>query len=194
MSYDSPYVVGAYSGGGAPDIFGKVPGAPQLAGMLGTSYANAGALIVVLVIIVVMWLMGWGLFRRDGYAEYSANGAASQRHLSSLEGGYPSDGMRIPGNLSYGGNVKSSFLNSREAPYFPDVSNRILRIENREQEAIRAFNKINQTRVSRGGDDSAPLPWGAFWSEWQATHSNDDDGYSEGMAMRTWPRSDTAVN
>lgn len=76
--------------------------------------------------------------------------------------------------------VKSDFMNTRHAPYFPDVSNRVLRREDREHEAIRALAKINQERTRRteGGSDSGPLAWGPFWQEWQLTRPNDDP-YSE---------------
>jgi hypothetical protein len=68
---------------------------------------------------------------------------------------------------------REPFMNSREAPYFPDVTNRVLRMENREKEAVRALGKINQERLRRSADESAgsaPVPWDSFWSEWQLTH------------------------
>ncbi len=72
-------------------------------------------------------------------------------------------------------------FSTRETPYFPDVTNRVLRMENREKEAVRALGKINQERLRRGGPDSKPVPWGPFWKEWKATHSMND--VSEGMSM-----------
>ncbi len=79
-------------------------------------------------------------------------------------------------------NRKSSFMNSREAPYFPDVTNRVLRMENREKEAVRALAKINQERLRRsaGSVSNNPLQWGAFYDEWKKTHPLG----SEGMRSR----------
>ena len=81
---------------------------------------------------------------------------------------------------------RDSFLNSREQPYFPDVTNRVLRIENREKEAVRALGKINQERLRRAAADdmsTTPLPWAAFWEEWKKTHPIDVEygyaGYDE---------------
>jgi hypothetical protein len=81
---------------------------------------------------------------------------------------------------------RDSFLNAREQPYFPDVTNRVLRIENREKEAVRALGKINQERLRRAAADdmsTTPLPWAAFWEEWKKTHPIDVEygyaGYDE---------------
>lgn len=81
--------------------------------------------------------------------------------------------------------IRSPFINSREQPYFPDVTNRVLRMENREKEAVRALGKINQERLRRASVDSqstTPLPWEAFWKEWKQTHPLDGEDIPEGMS------------
>lgn len=95
----------------------------------------------------------------------------------------------------YARQVSDSFINSREQPYFPDVTNRVLRMENREKEAVRALGKINQERLRRAAEDTSsttPLPWGPFWKEWKSTHPLDgedvasgfeDDNYAAGFAL-----------
>jgi hypothetical protein len=78
---------------------------------------------------------------------------------------------------------QSGFMNGREEPYFPNATNRVLGIENREKEAIRALGKINQERLRRSSENAGgapPLPWGPFWSEWKKTHPL--DGESEGFS------------
>jgi hypothetical protein len=81
----------------------------------------------------------------------------------------------------------SHFINSREQPYFSDVTNRVLGMENREKEAVRALGKINQERLRRAASDTnstTPLPWEPFWKEWQSTHAVDGDegGDEEGFS------------
>ena len=69
----------------------------------------------------------------------------------------------------------STFMNNRDAPYFPDVTNDVLRREDMEAEAVRALAKINQERVRRAPpSDTAPLEWGPFWDEWRQTHGATD--------------------
>lgn len=89
-----------------------------------------------------------------------------------------------PGLPFRGGGQPSTFINSRDAPYFPDVTNDILKREDMEAEAVRALAKINQERVRRASpSDSDPLPWGPFWEEWKQTHGGHENlGYGmEGM-------------
>jgi hypothetical protein len=74
--------------------------------------------------------------------------------------------------------ARSGFMGSRDAPYFSDVTNRVLRMENREKDAVRALGKINQERLRRASEDTMgtnPLPWGPFWKEWQETHVMDGE-------------------
>jgi hypothetical protein len=104
-------------------------------------------------------------------------GSNSQIGLGVLSGFSQEDRAR-----EYAKKVSSGFMNSRETPYFPDVTNRVLRMENREKEAVRALGKINQERLRRAADDSsstAPLAWGPFWKEWQSTHVMDGDESGE---------------
>jgi hypothetical protein len=76
-------------------------------------------------------------------------------------------------------NMRSSFMGDRSAPHFSDVTNTVLRSEDREKEAVRALGKINQERLRRAAEDSnstTPLPWEPFWKEWKATHPMESDG------------------
>lgn len=78
----------------------------------------------------------------------------------------------------------NGFMNNSEAPYYPDVTNRVLHMENREKEAMRALGKINQERLRRAADDTSsttPLPWDAFWSEWKKTHPMDGEDVASGF-------------
>ena len=86
----------------------------------------------------------------------------------------------------YAEEVTSSFMNPRESPYFDGVTNRILRMENREKDAVRALGKINQERLRRAAEDTSsttPLPWGPFWEEWKKTHPlyDGEDPVGEGF-------------
>ena len=80
--------------------------------------------------------------------------------------------------------LSDGFNNHRENPYFPDVTNRVLRMENREKEAIRALGKINQERLRRAAEDDSsttPLSWGPFWKEWRQTHPLDGEDMVSGF-------------
>jgi len=120
------------------------------------------ALLVVCVILLA-WFAGW-LGTRSGY-------------------GNDSGGLRFAGESSQP--MLSTFMNNRDAPYFPDVTNDVLRREDMEAEAVRALAKINQERVRRATpSDNAPLEWGPFWDEWRQTHGATDYSSltSEGMS------------
>lgn len=60
------------------------------------------------------------------------------------------------------------FNTSRETPWFGEVSNRTLRVEDREAAARRALAKVNQERMRR--QELAPLSWAEFYEEWKRTH------------------------
>jgi hypothetical protein len=111
--------------------------------------------------------IGYASTRSDGYGEPSE----TSLRLAGMDGYRDQDAfaaMREP-------------FNSREPPYYPDVTNRVLRMEDREREAIRALGKINQERLRRAAEDSntaSPLPWDPFWNEWKQTHPLDGEGVS----------------
>ena len=73
------------------------------------------------------------------------------------------------------------FMNSREQPFFTGVTNKVVRMENHEKEAIRALGKINQERMRRNIDDTSstsPIAWEPFWKEWQRTRMSNEDRIS----------------
>lgn len=120
---------------------------------------TAGYVIILLVIVLILlWWFGWMV------GTYSGMNA---RYLG------------VPSQPSL-----STFMNNRDAPYFPDVTNDVLRREDMEAEAVRALAKINQERIRRAPpSDSAPLEWGPFWDEWRQTHGSSD--YSAGIEGNT---------
>lgn len=74
------------------------------------------------------------------------------------------EGMTLPG-------PSEEFIGGRETPYFSDVTNRVLRLENREKDAIRALAKINQERLRRQAErPDATVPWDSHWAEWKRTN------------------------
>lgn len=96
----------------------------------------------------------------EGAAESFYEGMDDDR----LEG---MDDSRLEG-ISGAPVLSEEFVNSREAPYFSDVTNRVLRMENREKEAIRALSKINQERLRRQAErPDATVPWKDHWSDWK---------------------------
>jgi hypothetical protein len=178
-------LVVATGGGGFSDPIGQLYN-------IGAAYvANPlGALILVLCLLVFAFfagLIGWSTGYRSGYV-VSGTGSNNLSFMSS-----PSDNLKVSGFQDSGrhaadryAQMKSGFMNSRETPYFPDVTNRVLRMENREKEAMRALGKINQERLRRASEDTSsttPLPWGTFWSEWKKTHPMDgeQEGFRGGM-------------
>lgn len=182
---------GGYDGGFGGALL--VPG-QWLADNTGFGTANIWTgLIVVLVILVIAILLGVTLGFVSGYRDHSGTRIA---HASTRDDGYgePSEtNIRLAAAISKAGGVeafrdqdafariRSGFVNAREAPYYPDVTNRVLRMENREKEAVRALGKINQERLRRAAEDTSsttPLPWGPFWREWKQTHPMDGEaGY-----------------
>jgi hypothetical protein len=107
----------------------------------------------------------------------------SRSRSSSRRSGFQNINMKAQQERPYdfAMDLRDKFVGGREAPYFPDVTNRVLRMENREKEAVRALGKINQERFRRSQADTAstnPMAWGPFWKEWKQTHPMDGEkGY-----------------
>lgn len=168
------------TGGDDSSVFGRVGAQTSL--LLTSAYNNPlGALVILLVILVIVIVTGMGSWfsgYRSGNSGYLYDGTIS----SGANGffGERSDTGAVSSRASELWQQKTNgFMNSREPPYFPDVSNRVLRMENRERDAMRALGKINQERLRRSSEDSvaaAPLPWDSFWEEWKKTNPVDDDG------------------
>jgi hypothetical protein len=139
----------------------------------------ATVVIIGLVLLIFFLVSGY----RSGYTQsqaYSSSGASGRFMGTTSQIGL--------GNSTADQDVwdsRDGFLSSREQPYFPDVTNRVLRMENREKEAVRSLGKINQERLRRSAEDSSsttPMPWGPFWDEWKKTHPL--DGEVEGFSSK----------
>lgn len=188
-----------------PVMFANVPGSYMIAQKTGYSPSFSGAVILVLVVIILFTYSDVLL----AYINPSYSSAFSNMYTSGaglrFAGASPSHTgsgafTNMPAELYkssesrakdwYDAKQSEDFVNPREAPYFPDVTNRVLRMENREKEAVRALGKINQERMRRAAEDSAsttPLAWGPFWREWKQTHPVDgEEGYGgvEGMVSK----------
>lgn len=174
--FDSGLVVpGGYSGGGMMDGW-TAEGKQRL---------FAGVVITVVVIVLIILLVYLTKDTKDDFTNfYGQRFAASKsdRDYFTLQ---PTD-TRAAEYVSDFRSRESGFVNSREGPYFPDATNRVLRMENREKEAVRALGKINQERQRRAAEDTegtAALAWGPFWKEWKSTHPVDGEpGYVPGGA------------
>jgi hypothetical protein len=126
-----------------------------------------GIITIALIIVCIFLLISY-LTKKEGMTD---NG---HPHTQRFEGGENSQ----TGMVKSMPHMLSSFTGSRETPPFAEVSNQVLRMENREKEAIRALGKINQERRRRASEETSstdPLPWGPFWNEWKQTHGMDDD-------------------
>ena len=181
---------GNYSGGGMKeDFFTMVPGSTKVSQLLGSDQW-VGGLVVVLLIMVIVFFM-WGTITSmmgtsSGFEGRNilTTGRANQRfgggHSQSML--HSNDGTNRVSD--YHSDITSGFINAREQPYFPDVTNRVLRMENREKEAVRALGKINQERLRRASEDTSsttPLPWGPFWKEWKQTHVMEGEDVASGF-------------
>ena len=143
------------------------------------------------VALVILYMSFNYLTKRkfvEGFREGMSAGYNSKIRYIGAERSDPGlqsySGSDMSGEVAKDLGMVNGFSNSREAPYFPDVTNRVLRMENREKEAVRALGKINQERLRRTAEDSAttaPLPWNAFWNEWKQTHPLDGEEVSEGF-------------
>lgn len=178
---------GGYSGGGqGADFLAMFDFGNVVSEQLGTTRA-VGGLIVVLVMLLLVYMLREPITSvlscsSSGFESRHPNGVrfvggSSQPSLERFsQAGRSSEWLRDK--------RQSSFMNGREQPYFPDVTNRVLRMENREKEAVRALGKINQERLRRAAEDSSsttPLPWGPFWNEWKQTHVMDGEDVAEGF-------------
>lgn len=180
---------GGYSGGNAFTEWWSVE-------HFGLKRWAIGLIIVALLLLFVWVLPAVGAYElyRSGFRDHAGTRLG---HASTRDDGY-GEAAETNIRLSHLGvegyrdqdsfaTIRSGFINAREAPYFPDVTNRVLRMENREKEAVRALGKINQERLRRAAEDTqstTPLPWGPFWKEWKQTHPMDGEpGYdhSEGF-------------
>jgi hypothetical protein len=185
---------GGYSGGAVPTLqsvgtmFTGVPGVSAITHMVGNTGPTITIVIGVLLILLYMFLFTYLVYvgtaaacKKSGFSQFPGAG-----HPGAIQfaGSNSQIGLGVSGFAQedrareYAKQVSSGFMNSRETPYFPDVTNRVLRMENREKEAVRALGKINQERNRRAADDSSSttaLAWGPFWKEWKATHPMDGD-------------------
>lgn len=186
---------GNYSGGGmTEDFFVKVPGSITVSNSLGVDQWVGGLVIVLLLIIILFFT--WGTIAtsllgfRSGFE--SRNILTTGRHNMRFAGSNSQVGLGSINGFSQEDRAseyiqkvsEDGFMNSREQPYFPDVTNRVLHMENREKEAVRALGKINQERLRRAAEDTsstAPLQWGPFWKEWKQTHPIDGEDVTSGF-------------
>ena len=111
-----------------------------------------------------------GLSHRDDNREGTGVGEDYWNIAGCADGGVEGfrrmESMSLPGSGTR--NAVDTFVNTRETPYFSDVTNRVLRMENREKEAIRALAKINQERLRRQAErPDATVPWSDHWAEWK---------------------------
>jgi len=179
--------LGGYTGGGLADsLDGFVM--KMGTGLMGDANPNASRWIGILILFIIIFialevagvlscgpahslgLLTEGMVGDPGLAYCSGR---SDNDLPNLqckeyverfpgeEGAYESVG-------GYGSIRQDNFVNSRETPHFSDVTNRVLRMENREKEAIRALAKINQERIRRQAErPDATVPWDTHWNEWK---------------------------
>jgi len=179
---------GNYSGGNQfTGFLAAVPGATSVSQKFGWSPSSGGVFVIVVVLIIIV--MFFVLVTKDKFGQEEefrnilTTGRAGIRFATS-----PSDNVsrfsQEDRASDYASDVQSGFINAREPPYFPDVTNRVLRMENREKEAVRALGKINQERLRRASEDSHhtnPLPWGPFWKEWKQTHVHEGEHHHSGF-------------
>ena len=182
MSYDADSLFTGEAGGlvvdGGVDFLEENPKAKK-------ALFVAFAVIAVVLLMLVIWSLVkyvTGPVEKFGGHPNSQRfaGSKSDRDYFTLR---PTDDRAAEYGADYNSRT-SGFVNSREGPYFPDVTNRVLRMENREKEAVRALGKINQERQRRAAEDTAgtaALAWGPFWKEWKSTHPIDGEaGYVPG--------------
>ncbi len=197
-SFDGGLVVnsggydGGYNGGGFMDnmTFSAVPGSHLFANTTGLTLNQSGMFVVLVLLLTVYVVWAWknpseGMHGGGRFGGVGDGNRGAAQWLSS-----PSDnitgfkGQRDRAAELIAG-THDAFINARETPYFPDVTNRVLRMENREKEAVRALGKIDQERLRRAAEDTSsttPLPWGPFWKEWKATHVIDGEDVVSGFA------------
>jgi hypothetical protein len=178
---------GGYSGGGqGSDVLAMFDFGNVVSEKLGVTHAVGGLIVVLVMMLIVFFL--WNPIV-SMYASLTGFENMHPHNLRSAIGHSQPSLERFsmadrPGDWLA---RKSAFMNGREQPYFPDVTNRVLRMENREKEAVRALGKINQERLRRAAEDSSsttPLPWGPFWDEWKQTHVMDGEDVAEGFESK----------
>ena len=167
------------------------------------SQFDTTTILIGAAIFMVIFLIGWVV-----YIKYSSEDSADEAYRNGFQSGLqklnsgpqlrffaePTDTLKVSGFTDAGARTKAlwksrqePFSNSREPPYFPGASNRLIRVENREKEATRALAKINQERLRRRAShisdptSTDPIPWGPFWQEWKNTHPLDGE-LKEGFA------------
>lgn len=185
MSYDDDSLFTGEAGGlvvdgGGVDFLEENPKAKK-------ALFVAFAVIAVVLLILIIWALIKYVTRPIPVELFSGHPNSQRFASSKTDRDYftlqPTDERATEYGSDYHSRT-SGFVNSREGPYFPDVTNRVLRMENREKEAVRALGKINQERQRRAAEDTADtaaLAWGPFWKEWKSTHPVDGEaGYVPG--------------
>jgi hypothetical protein len=194
---NSPYAIPTSVSGAGEGTLSPITDAVRAVGnmplkLVGyTATPNVQLLVGLLVIFSMLWFFFGNPFTKVGDALAKMGSAlpgegfsgharfVTGRSDTGAETSMSADIDRLNtarGFVSSGG--VDGFLNGRDAPYFPDVTNNVLRRESREKAAVRALGKINQERMRRASAEdngSGPLAWGTFWSEWKATHPLDSD-------------------
>jgi hypothetical protein len=189
---------GKYSGGFdvKEDLLCYVPGSTKVSQFLGTAQW-IGGLVIVLIFFVIVFFM-WGTISsivlgekfHSGFSGRGLQIANSGPHMR-FTGSNSQVGLGVHNGFSqedraaeYAESIQSGFNNSRDEPHFQEANNNVLRMENREKEAVRALGKINQERLRRAAEDTSsttPLPWGPFWKEWKQTHVMDGEDIASGF-------------
>lgn len=188
---------GGYDGGFDPVSVLSAFGAGPLA-LVGASQQThptasviTGVLMIIVIILFIAMLLGVfkvGVEAMMNPQSLGASGFGGTLSAANMGEGAVDSIAFIRGN-------RENFMNGREGPYYPDVTNRVLHMENREKDAVRAMGKINQERLRRAATESeltgvAPLEWGEFWNEWKQSHPLDGEvGYS-GESMTDLKSSD----
>jgi hypothetical protein len=176
---------GRYSGGGMKeDIFTMVPGSSKVSVMLGVDQWIGGLVVALLLLVIVFFMWGTITSLVLGSSSGFESGHPNKVRFATGASDNVSRFSQEDRAAEYYNERQSGFINAREQPYFPDVTNRVLRMENREKEAVRALGKINQERLRRASEDTSsttPLPWGPFWKEWKQTHVMDGEDVASGF-------------
>jgi hypothetical protein len=176
---------GNYSGGGMKeDVFSMVPGSSKVSEMLGSSQWVGGLVVTLLILVIVFFMWGTITSLVLGSSSGFESGHPHKVRFATSASDNVSRFSQEDRAAEYAHERQSGFINAREQPYFPDVTNRVLRMENREKEAVRALGKINQERQRRAAEDTSsttPLAWGPFWKEWKQTHVMDGEDVASGF-------------
>lgn len=138
--------------------------------------ATIGVIVVLaLLVLFVCWVSGV-ISKKDNFDVYGQAARFQTIPSDNVSGDTHLDKDAVEWQqLYYNGGVEGmipgredAFIGNRETPYFSDVTNRVLRLENREKEAIRALAKINQERLRRQAErPDATVPWDSHWADWK---------------------------